>query len=81
MELHPTTRLRRSAAAKALTDSGFPTSAKTLATLASRGGGPTYQKFGRIPLYTWSFALAWAESKLSVPVRSTSEIRDKKTEA
>src|SRR5689334_7637183 len=73
VELNAETRLRRSSAAQALTSHGFPTAAKTLATLASRGGGPTFQSFGRIPLYRWSDLLAWAESRLSAPRRSTSE--------
>ena len=73
MELRPETRFRRIAAAKALSDYGFPTSAKTLATLASRGGGPIFQSFGRIPLYRWEDLLTWAKSRLSAPRRSTSE--------
>jgi hypothetical protein len=69
----PDTKLRRRVTAEALTAKGYPTSEKTLATKATRGGGPPYQLFGRIPLYRWGDALAWAESKLSTPRRSTSE--------
>ena len=69
----PKVRLRREAAAEALTDAGFPTASATLATMASRGGGPPYETYGRIPLYTWGPTLAWAESRLSAPKRSTSE--------
>ena len=36
---------RRDGAA-ALTDAGFPTRPATLATLASRGGGPLYRRYG-----------------------------------
>ena len=57
-----------------LNDLGFPVAEKTLATKASRGGGPPFQKFGRIPLYRWGDALEWAVSRLSKPVRSTSEL-------
>ena len=71
--ISPETRLRRKAAAEALTAAGFPVSEKTLATKASRGGGPPFQSFGRIPLYRWADALAWAEGRLSAPRRSTSE--------
>lgn len=65
--------LRREATAKALTESGYPVSAKTLATKATRGGGPPYSTFGRAVLYRWSDALAWAEGRLSAPRHSTSE--------
>jgi hypothetical protein len=70
----PTTPLlRRIDCARILTSAGFPISPKTLATMASRGGGPPYQKFGRTVLYRWSDALAWAQSRLSPPRCSTSE--------
>jgi hypothetical protein len=45
-----------------------------LATLASRGGGPRFVKFGRKPLYDEDELLAWAEGRLSQPVSSTSEL-------
>jgi hypothetical protein len=45
--------LTRERVADALTEAGFPTSPKTLATKASRGGGPPYRKFGHRPLYRW----------------------------
>jgi hypothetical protein len=69
----PNARLRRHATAEALTAEGFPISDKTLATRATRGGGPPYQLFGRIPLYRWGDALEWANSRLTPPRRSTSE--------
>ena len=69
----PDALLRRKALAEALTDRGFPIAEATLATKATRGGGPPFQSFGRIPLYRWSSALAWAEGKLSPPRHSTSE--------
>ena len=69
----PDTLLRRKSAAAALTGIGYPISDKTLATMASRGGGPTYRRFGRIPLYRWGDLLAWAEGRLSAPICSTSE--------
>jgi hypothetical protein len=70
---NPDTLLRRTQAAEALTAAGFPVAAKTLATKAVRGGGPTYRVFGRSVLYRWGDALEWAESRLSQPRRSTSE--------
>ena len=69
----PNTRLRRRDTARALTVTGFPISPATLATKAVRGGGPPYQLFGRVPLYVWRDALAWAEGRLSTPRCSTSE--------
>ena len=69
----PDDLLRRQALAKALTDAGFPTAPATLASKASRGGGPPFRSYGRIPLYRWGDALEWAENRLSAPRRSTSE--------
>ena len=63
---------RRNAAA-ALTDAGFPTAPATLATLATRGGGPVYRRYGNRVIYRWSDLLDWAQSRLSAPMRSTSE--------
>jgi hypothetical protein len=70
-ELEPL--LTRDQTAEALTAAGFPVKAKTLATKASRGDGPPFRSFGRIPLYRWADALAWAEGRLSPPRRTTSE--------
>jgi hypothetical protein len=66
--------LRRGSCAEALSESGYPVRAKTLSTMATRGGGPPYQHFGRTVLYRWSDALAWAEARLSPPRRSSSEV-------
>ena len=65
--------LRRGECAAALKLAGYPISAKTLATKATRGGGPPYHKFGRAVLYRWSEALSWAEQRLSPAIGSTSE--------
>jgi hypothetical protein len=75
---NPDAKLRRTETAAALTEAGYPTAASTLATMAVRGGGPPYQLFGRVPLYTWSDALAWAEGRLKQPQRSTSESDNRK---
>ena len=64
----PAALLRRKETAEALTGAGFPIAAKTLATMATRGGGPPYRTFGRAVLYRWGDALAWAEGRLS-PMR------------
>jgi hypothetical protein len=73
----PETLLTRQAVAEALTAAGYPTSPKTLATKASRGGGPAFQKWSNRPLYAWGSALAWAQSRLGPVVSSTSELGDK----
>lgn len=69
----PDALLTRKDCAQALTSVGFPVSFATLATKATRGGGPPYQLFGSRPLYRWGDALDWAKSRLSAPRRSTSE--------
>jgi hypothetical protein len=65
--------LTRDRLAEALTEAGFPTRAKTLATKASSGGGPPFRKFGPRAIYKWGDALKWAQARLSEPRRSTSE--------
>jgi hypothetical protein len=70
----PKAMLTRDRTAAALTNAGFPVTSSTLATKATRGGGPPYKLFGRKPLYTWSDALEWAEGRLSKTLRSTSEL-------
>jgi hypothetical protein len=66
------TLLTRDMAAAALTAAGYPVKAKTLATKATRGGGPPYRLFGVRPLYRWADTLAWAQERLSAPRHSTS---------
>ena len=70
----PGALLKRSETADALTESGFPTSPATLATKATRGGGPPFMLYGRTPLYRWGDFLEWARSRLTKPIRSTSEM-------
>lgn len=67
------TLLTRRSTAEALTAAGFPVRPATLATKATRGGGPPFRRFGRVPLYRWGDSLDWAKSRLSPPMRSTSE--------
>jgi len=52
---------------------GIEIAVSTLNNLASIGGGPVMQYHGRIPLYRLEDLDAWAEERLSVPVRSTAE--------
>jgi hypothetical protein len=61
------TLLTRRQLADALTKAGFPTSPATLATKASRGGGPPYQRYGPRAMYRWNSALQWANGLLRSP--------------
>jgi hypothetical protein len=70
----PAALLTRDQVAAALSAVGFPVRPKTLATKATRGGGPPFRRFGRRPLYLWSDALGWAQSRLSTPIGTTSEL-------
>jgi hypothetical protein len=72
--INPETLLTRDALAEALTEAGFPVSRATLATKATRGGGPPFRKFGSRPLYPWRSGLEWAQSKLGPEVASTAEL-------
>jgi hypothetical protein len=41
--------------------------------LAVIGGGPTFEKFGRKPLYTEAALLAWVASRTTKPRSNTSQ--------
>lgn len=56
-------RLPRTEIAALLTQAGFPISPATLATMATRGGGPAFVKFNGRALYDVADALAWAEGR------------------
>jgi hypothetical protein len=71
---NPNTLLTRDAVAAALTAAGFPIKYATLQTKVTRGGGPPFRRFGARTLYRWGDALQWAQSRLSAPVTSTSEL-------
>ena len=66
-------RHTRSGAAEFLQARGYPVAAGTLATKATRGGGPPFEKFGNVALYEEEALVRWAESRLSAPRRSTAE--------
>jgi hypothetical protein len=70
----PEALLTRRVMAQALTEAGFPITKTTLATRATRGGGPPYRKFGPKPLYPWGLGLEWARAKLGPVISSTSEL-------
>ena len=69
-----TRRLRRTEASEYLKDRwGIDRAPSTLAKLATIGGGPTFERANRIPLYQPEFLDEWARSILSPPMRSTSD--------
>jgi hypothetical protein len=69
----PDAMLTREKGATALSDLGYPVTKATLATLATRGGGPLYRRFGKRVLYRFRDLTDWAEARCSVPRHSTSE--------
>ena len=66
-------RLDRRQAAAFLTARDYRSAAATLAKLASIGGGPTFESFGRKPLYREADLIEWARAKTTGPRRSTSD--------
>jgi hypothetical protein len=72
--IDPDTPLDRHQGSAALTARGYPTAPSTLATLASRGGGPVYRKYGSRVRYRWADLLEWAERRTSPPIASTSDL-------
>jgi hypothetical protein len=69
-------RHRRAAASEYLKQTwGLDYAPRTLAKLACIGGGPEMEYAGRFPTYAEPALDAFARSKLSPPVRSTSELR------
>jgi hypothetical protein len=72
MELHKF--LRRKAASRYLQEvHGVDRAPSTLAKYAVIGGGPIFQLMGRVPVYTPPNLDEWVASKLSGPMRSTSD--------
>lgn len=72
----PTQRLNRQEACEYLHDvHGVDCATSSLATYATRGGGPAYQKWANKPLYTVQALDEWVEEKLSPVVTSTAELK------
>jgi len=65
--------LRRDDAARHIRETwGLPCSPRWLAKLAVVGGGPTYRKAGRTPIYAPADLDTWAKSRIGAPQKSTS---------
>jgi hypothetical protein len=67
--------LRRKAASDYLHEThGLDRAPSTLAKLAVIGGRPIFRRAGRFPLYSMADLDEWVASKLSPPMRSTSDV-------
>ena len=55
--------LRRREAARLLQSHGLRTTAASLATMATRGGGPQYFKVGKLCMYSLSDLEAWVAQR------------------
>ena len=74
MTIATETYLRRKDAATYLQERCGAYTAQTLAKLACIGGGPTYRKMGRTPLYTIDDLEAWIASRMSGPIENTAQV-------
>jgi hypothetical protein len=70
-------RMRRKKTAEYVREVHFqPLEESTLATMATRGGGPPYHKIGSVVLYDRDDVDTWALERLGRAVSSTSELRE-----
>lgn len=72
--IDPETLLSRRELSQALKELGTPFAEASLATMATRGSGPPFQKYGRRVTYKWGPSRDWALGRMSKPVNSTSEL-------
>jgi hypothetical protein len=72
----PDTLFTRPQLAEAAKRANIPVAESSLASMASRGTGPTFAKYGNRVLYRWQDFVQWVASKSTV-ARSTSEHRAK----
>jgi len=78
MKLSHPKYLRRKAAAQYLRDHwGYPCTTNTLAKLAVVGGGPIFNRAGRMVFYAIEELDRYVEVKLGPPLRSTADIAAK----
>jgi len=68
--------LRREDAARYVRERfGAPCSRAWLAKIAVTGGGPTFRKIGRFPVYSTGDLDDWVRGRMTAPRRSTSEVQ------
>lgn len=72
--IDPDARYTRKGSAKALTNNGYLTSEGSLMTMASRGGGPKFRKFGARVIYQGADLIAWAEARTSPPLTCSADL-------
>jgi hypothetical protein len=72
--MFPQHYLRRNQAAAYLHQQFGAYTTGTLAKLACLGGGPQFRKIGKYPVYSQDDLDAWAASKMTAAVSSTSEL-------
>jgi hypothetical protein len=73
--IEKTRYLRRNAASEYLMETwGISRTPKTLAKLATIGGGPKFCRDGRIPLHTEEWLDEWVREQLSATISSTAEL-------
>jgi hypothetical protein len=65
----------RKDAARILTDAGYPIAPATLAHFASKGGGPSYKRYGHRAIYETEALFSWAEERLGHAAPTASEHR------
>ena len=74
--MEPRKYLRRKEASIYLRQThGLERAPSTLAKLAVIGGGPPFRRLNRVPLYDPADLDQWVLSKLSPPMRSTSDVK------
>jgi hypothetical protein len=60
---------------------GLKTEPQTLAKYRSAGGGPKFAYFGRFPRYREDWLEEYARSRISCPLRSTSEAESRRQDS
>lgn len=78
MEFNESRFLSRAEAADYIIGLGLSVTKKSLAKFATIGGGPEFHKWGQKAVYTRDALDAWVASKLSPPMKSTSEMAPQK---
>jgi len=73
----PETLLDRAQAAVAIRARGIRVSYATLATKATRGGGPPFKRFGKQAVYRWADVVAWIHETMGEAAKTTSERRER----
>jgi hypothetical protein len=73
--IDPGTFFTRPQLSDTLEECGIPLSADTLATKATRGGGPPFRIFGKSAVYQWADVVEWVRETMGEPACTTAEHR------